>query len=243
MAVAFVQKTARFSASSATSVTSATLTTTAGNTGFLTFSQWVTTGPVAPTFSDSKGNTCTVDKNATDAVRVQSTIGSVPLTTAGTSHSWTVSLQSGTYCEGNVSEFSGVASSPLDQVASVVTAASVTSATATTPTTVLADEVVLACIVVNDNLNPANISDPPTTGYTSIGVQQDAITTIGYEGAYQVVSATGAQAATWAFGSGLGVAVVATYKAAADAGIPVLSAATAASITTTTAKPQVTLTF
>lgn len=247
MSAAFVQKTVRFTASAASSVITGSLTTTAGNTGVLTISTWLNPDTGAPTWTDSKGNTTAVDITWVEGAntRARATAGSVRLTSAGSSHSWTINFPSGTYCEGNVSEFSGIASSPLDQTAHSEWGSggsfTDTSTTPTTGTTAQADEVVIACVDVNNNVANASITDPPT-GYTSIGVNQASSTTIGYEGAYKIVSATGSQSATWNFAQpGSGAAVLATYRAATAT--PFLSAATATSITTTTATPQVTITF
>lgn len=221
MAIAFVQTTARFTASAASSVVSGTLTTTAGNTGAPTVSTWIASGSVAPTVTDSKGNTATIDQSTADGRgKPRASEGSIPLTSAGASHSWTINFAAGTYCEGNVSEFSGLTTTPFDVSAGnqYNTSPGTTSLAVTTATTTQADELVIACIVTNNNDTTTNVSDPPT-GYTSIGVRSDDTVTIGYEAAYKIVSATGAQTATWTFdalalGDLGGAAVVATYKAA-----------------------------
>lgn len=221
MAIAFVQKTARFTASAASSVTSGALTTTPGNTAFLTIATWVSAGSTAPTITDSKGNTGTVNQSTVDGLgKVRASIGSIPLVSGGAGHSWTINFLSGTYGEGNVSEFSGIASSPFDVAGSdsYNSTAGVTSLAPTTATTAQANELVVGCIVTNNADANTNVSDPPS-GFTSIGVQADDTQTIGYEAAYKVVAAIGTQSATWTFdptpaGTPQGAASVATYKAA-----------------------------
>lgn len=220
MAIAFVQKTAQFSATAASSVTSSTLTTTAGNTGILTISTWASSGSVAPTIVDSKSNTGTVDQSLLDsgASASRSSIGSIPLATAGASHSWQMNLPTGTYCEGNVSEFSGLSTTPFDVSAGTQIPVGVATITATTATTNQADELVIGEIVTNFSSPNTAVSDPPT-GYTSIGVMATDTATIGYEAAYKIVAATGAQSVTWTFNSSSFTACcsIATYKMASAA--------------------------
>lgn len=220
MAAAFVQKTAKFTASAANSVTSAALTTTVGNRLVVTVSTWHVFG-CTHTVSDNKGNSWANDvTGSTSAGPGRATIASCNLVTAGSGHTITVTSSqsdSGTYFEGNCSEFSGIASSSaVDKTATDPGAASDTSATPTTATTTQADELVVCALHINGNSTNCHITDPPS-GYTTIGVQQDNTTTCGYQSGYKVVSATGAQSASWTFDSSNSGdnGMIATYFASA----------------------------
>lgn len=225
MTQAFVQKSAKFTASAATNVTSGGITTTSGNHLVTTWSSWCNAVSTQGTVADNKSNSHAVDVSVKDGGSAggfgRTSIASALNVTGGSGHTITVtqggSPAGGTYFEGNVSEFSGtLTAAALDQTTTATSGASSTSVTPTTSATTQADEVVIACVVVNNSSATCGIVDPPT-GYTSIGVNQDSNNTIGYEAAYKIVSAPGAQSAAYTFNSvsaGSGGAI-ATYKAAA----------------------------
>jgi hypothetical protein len=227
MTQAFVQKTAKFTASAANSVTSAALTTTSGNHSIVTVSNW-RTGAATVTVTDSKSNSYTNDQALTQGDS-RATISSALNITGGSSHTVTATSSSGasdTYFEGNFTEFSGTLSSAaLDKTGSIGHGSGTTTSTVSTGTnTTQADELVIVCIAVNSNDTTINITDPPS-GYTSIGVNQDGNATIGYEAAYKIITATGTQTATWTFDSTTSdgdAAVIATYKSATG-GPPVIT--------------------
>jgi hypothetical protein len=222
--MAFVQSTARFSAAGFASVGTSTLTTTAGNTAFLTVGHFRAAGTAAPSsIVDSNGNTPANDQSTGDsfANNTRASISSIPLTVAGAGHSWTINFASTTYVEGNVSEFGDVEASPFDVGAGQGYGANnVSSNTATTAVTAQADELVIVCAGMNHSDANCNVSHPPT-GYTVIDVQQDSTVVVGYEAAYKYVSATGTQSVTWNFDpiptGNIGAGVIATYQVNAAA--------------------------
>lgn len=219
MAIAFVQKTTKFTSGGATSITSASITTTAGNKAIVTVSTWISGTNNQPTFTDNKSNTW---PGTADATLIDGSLGngrisinSAQIATGGASHTFTVTGSAGTAFEGNVSEFSGLLTAVAkDQSATASIAASATTKTVTSGTTTQASELVVAAINVNSSDATCNITDPPT-GYTSIGVNQDSNATIGYESAYKIIAATGAQSAVWTFDSTTsgGATGIVTYKA------------------------------
>jgi hypothetical protein len=217
VAIAFVQKTARFAATGAASCLSSAITTTADNTGILTLSNWDGVGGTPPTITDSKGNTGTIDQTTGDTFsgKTRASIGSIPLTLAGASHTWTINLAGTSYAEGNVSEFSGLTSTPLDVKGGQGYDGADPSVLASTAATTQDDELVIGSVVTNSADTNTNVSDPPAT-YTSIGVQANDNVTIGYQGSYKIVAVIGTQSVTWTFDAApaaAGAGVIATYKA------------------------------
>lgn len=229
MAGSFVQKLSHVTASNVTAITSSAFgsSTTAGNLLVCTASVWGPSSHNTHAATDSKSNTWAQDAFSEDNSTGNSgaSVNSTILGTAGASHTVTVTAaQAGSYFEFDCSEFAGMASSSaLDKTA--VNKSSTSPNTATTAATTQADEIVVACFCANTNVNPAAIADPPTingstTGVVSIGVNQDAPNTIGYEAAYKILASTGTQAVAWTYttgASGTGAAV-ATYKAAGGGG-------------------------
>jgi hypothetical protein len=229
MAGSFVQKLTHVTASNVTAVTSTAFgsSTTVGNLLVCTASVWGPSSHNTQAVTDSKTNTWAQDAFSEDnsTGNAGASVNSTILTSAGASHTVTVTAgQAGSYFEFDCCEFTGMASSSaLDKTATTKTSTSPN--TATTAATTQADEIVVGCLAANTNVNPAGIADPPTvnastTGVTSIGVNQDAPNTIGYEAAYKIIAATGTQAVAWTYttgASGTGSAV-ATYKAASVGG-------------------------
>lgn len=221
MAIAFVQKTAKFSSASGSSVAAAALTVTAGNMLVVTVTTWNNSGSHTVTVADDKGNTwnsaVSVEDSSGTGDASKATIYYAMNCAAGSTTVTVSSSLGSTAFEGNVSEFSGLlTASALDVTANSPHNSGGTSCTPTTGTTAQADELVVGVMAVNSADTTCNISDPPS-GYTSIGVNQDSNATIGHEGCYKIVSATGTQSATWSFDATTGgdVGVLATFKAAA----------------------------
>lgn len=104
-------------------------------------------------------------------------------------------------------------SNPLDKVNHNSTT-SATTLGATTAATTWATEIAVCAIAtrfVSGNSN-ITLTDPPT-GYTSLAVLQDTNTYAAFEFAYQILSSTGTQSATWSWaGAGEAATVMATFK-------------------------------
>ena len=134
----------------------------------------------------------------------------------------TVTLPSGfvTNVEMTLVEWSGIDAAPLDVVATPVSNLDTASISITSAATNFANELVIAAVVINNDTNPAGLTDPPT-GYTSLHVQQNSANDVAHEIAYKIVSATGAQSASWSWTSAgtdmVGQAILATFKATAGA--------------------------
>lgn len=222
MTVAFVQKTAKFSSAGASSINAAALTVTSANALIVTVSTWNAAGAHNVTASSSPSNTWNTDVSAADTGlgKGKASIAAALGCAAGSTTVTITSSVASTAFEGNVSEFSGLlTASALDKTASDPGGAADTTSAPTTAATTQNDELVIGAVCWNSADVTCNISDPPSTGYTSIGVNQDSNATIGYEGAYKIVAATGAQSVTWtgdAVTEGT-VGVIATYKAAVTA--------------------------
>lgn len=216
--MSFVQR-IHFQGLAVTSVTSGSLTTTANNCGIFSASVWVNGTNNQPTASDSKGNSWAVDVSVVDGGNAKGrvSIGHGQLASGGSGHTFTLNQGSSAYIEGDFSEFSQVVtSSALDKTATNQVASGTTS-TSTTATLAQADELIIAAIVVNVSSSNVHLTDPPS-GYTSIGVNQDPNTSIGYEAAYKIVSATTAVSATWTFDSAAAASAIATYKTTGGGG-------------------------
>ncbi len=119
-------------------------------------------------------------------------------------------LAASTYITIEASEYSGLASSPLDQTATNSgTSANPTSGT--TAATSIANELVVPVVTaVNFVTYTWGV---PATGYTERVLETDGLTWMPIEGAEKVVSSTGTQAATWTNGSVTWTACIATFKA------------------------------
>jgi hypothetical protein len=230
---AFVQKTVKFQANGVTSVTSASIDPAAGNQLVATVAGWAgstggsPTTPWSMSASDGGTNTWTTDlaRGASNeyargliasALNVSTTAVSVTITP-------TVGGDGTFYCNGNITEFSGtLTASALDSVSATGgIAASSTSATATlSSNTGQADELLIAVLSDSSADTNCNISDPATSGYTSIGVDQDANSTIGYQASYKIVSSISTHTAAWTFDamSDASVWLLAAYKAAGAGG-------------------------
>jgi hypothetical protein len=119
-----------------------------------------------------------------------------------------------------LAEFSGVdTTAPFDVSASSTTGASnVTSANSgTTASTAIADELVVSGITCINFGGAISISNPATTGYSSLDIQDPYspgfLTT---QSSYKIVAATGTQVASWSWsGARAADAAIATFKLAA----------------------------
>ena len=182
---------------------------------------WHNSNYTATVPTDNQGNTYTqraTQANSNSKTRVY-LYDTVVATSSGT---FTIQLNnvqsSGNYINWTAVEHSGASATPFDVAATATAAGATTTVTATTASTAQADELVVGVFGSAHNQPSDGISDPPTTGYTSRSVYQASDTIIGHESADKIVSATGAQSATWTYNSAPSSGVccaVATYKQAA----------------------------
>jgi len=95
-----------------------------------------------------------------------------------------------------------------------------TSATVTcSGANVQAAEIVIAVLCADNSPAPAGISDPATTGFSSMGVEQDASTFVGGEASFKVLAATETSSAHWTWtNSGAWAGCIDTFKLAGGGG-------------------------
>jgi hypothetical protein len=155
--------------------------------------------------TDSKGNTWSVDKAATASplAALASTMQNVGTLT--TSDTITVTYTTASNPRSViVDEFSAVATSPLDQVATA-TGTTTNRTGGTTPTTTQADELIIGCFATGS----AETSFTHGTGYSDFTTKFAG----SVSGEYQIVAATGAYNPTATGGvSATSHGVTATYK-------------------------------
>ena len=217
MAIAYVQQTC----TGTLSATGANMTATVANApaagarliARILYGNTVTLDSI----SDSKGNTWAIDKTATSSWNYKAAICSTPQDVGTLVASDTIVFHfSGTARASTIiDEFSGVLSSAaLDEVATA-TAATTARDGGTTAATTQADELVVACFLLQDNetsLTPDGSYQSFATPYVAAGGGVN----YSVEGIYLIVSATGAQHPTATGGkSAASIGVTATYKAAA----------------------------
>ncbi len=153
----------------------------------------------------------------------------------------TLAFSSNLFASANALEWTQPLSSPLDKTGNIAsTASGQTSATVTASAANANPADLVVAVLANNGTNNTNagITDPATTGYTTIGVQQNVDAFIGYEAAYKVLAATETSSASWSWTGGASnstAAAIATFKGtvsgAALAGTP--SDASSASSTLT----------
>lgn len=136
-----------------------------------------------------------------------------------------VTLQASSWALGSLSEYSGYATSTsLDQTAPATSALTTnTTATVTSSAILQASELVIVACTPAAVTGTSNIgiTDPATTGYTTLGVWQDANTyLLAGQHSYKEVSAIATQTATWTWNvadHGEYAAAIATFKQAGAA--------------------------
>lgn len=106
------------------------------------------------------------------------------------------------FCQLSLTEWSGIAASAFDVASSNgsnIANNSTTGNSGTTATLAQQSELDMAivCIDTGTGLANSNISDPPTTGFTSIFVRRDTTINVGAEGAFKEANSTTGQIATW----------------------------------------------
>jgi hypothetical protein len=181
-----------------------------------------TTAPTTPSDSNGTVQVAVAPTAVTDGSNVGgSAIWYVENTNSGT-HTIT-GLESNH--NSTLTEFSGLATSTSkDQTtsASSTVNAHTSQSTGTTGTTAQASElaVIALCLVSNGGAANVGLTDP-VSGYTTLQVVQNDFSDIATQHAYQILSATGTQSATFNWTdnetSELSEACIATFKAAGGA--------------------------
>lgn len=172
-----------------------------------------------PTATDNAGNSYAVLASKTDAAGKAMAGVLACHNVAPGSGTFAITLSfggsKGYYGAAQASEFSAlVGATALDQVADGTNDASAGSLTLTSAATAQEVEAVLAVFAVHNADADANMTTP--SGYTSLGLHDDAAALIGYSAAYRIATSIGAQSAvgTWDAGSSGGAAgVLVTLRA------------------------------
>jgi hypothetical protein len=224
MTITVVQKSTQGNATATPGTTTFPSLPTAGNTIIVTLALFSAT---AVTVTDNQtGNTYTLVPSTSSftasACGVAMYICSNVKVTTGT---FTVSAAitgASIVCISEAIEVSGLASSPNDQATASKLASASTTRTVTAPgANAQANELVVAVLSADTGSASSAITDPPTTGYTSMMVQQNGSTFVGAEAAYKVVTAVETSSAVWtSFASASTSAwAIATFKAAPSGGL------------------------
>lgn len=200
------------------------------------FIQWYLSRKMSPTSSlpdpivtDNAGNAYTLVNSRSDASygnRLKTGLLACHTVEAGDgTFTATLSVGGGSkgYCiAAQLVEVSGlVGSTAVDGSGSNAEDGSDGSMSATTGSTVQDVELVVSTFGLHNADTDANITTP--SGYTSLGVNDDAAAEVGYEAAYKVVTATGTQSATqtWDADSAGGAALtVTTFRAGVNQDAP-----------------------
>ena len=221
MAIAYVKDTGKFSTAAAASINQAFGSAVSAGALLVTgVSGWR-----SPTAFDIGATGVSDDVNGNHSQAVKSAVGTgdgnraaihyFENSAAGTP---TVTVAAAAGSDNSIEavcvEYSGAAtSSSLDQTQSNVTGSPTDASTGTTGTTSQADEVAVAVMSASAADPNLNITTPST--YTRRAVNQDANSTIGFEYADKILSATGTQSAAWTHDNANTAACIATFKAAA----------------------------
>lgn len=192
---------------------------TAGSTIFVTVATYKSGGPSVTSISGA-GATWARVGSAPTAQNNGTTETWIGTGNTGGETTLTVTLPSNSYAAGASSEFTGLDESAYDQTGSTSSNTSTTSTSVTAGGANSQDNMLaLATFSFSVSDATANIQDPPTTGYSSIGVHQDANAVIGYGSAYKIISAGETSSAAWTHDTGGGrVAQIFTFKAASIGG-------------------------
>jgi len=160
------------------------------------------------TFSDSKSNTWTTDKqtNLTQSNNGgYSAIGSATISTGGSSHTVSATLSSAptTGWQLVAAEWSGMTKT-VDQSASNTAGNSTTSLTVTTSATTNANDVLFMVFQGDTNSTSTGVTKPTvnssSTGVTSLA-NTPATTICAIDADYLILSSTGTQAVKWTYSS------------------------------------------
>ena len=143
----------------------------------------------------------------------------------GTGATFTVTLATSgasTYAVCTIFECSGLAAStPLDQTQFLSNGTTQGNTITANSQNALANELVLAAFTIDGTLNPEGISDPASSSYSSLYVEQNGAAREPGQGSYKIVSSLETSSATWTWNANArnNVSVLATYKAASSASV------------------------
>ena len=172
------------------------------------------------TIADNQSNTWGLDRDGGAAANCENVVGSAQVSTS--SGTFTITATATTHqsiCAMEIVEISGVVSASAFDIEKAAAANSTTPDTGASSSTTQADEIVLAFFLLNagvTGVTPDGSYTTLDTGDTSVGGTRT------FSAAYLVVSATGAQQASWTYtgSAALWNAALVTYKAAAAAANP-----------------------
>lgn len=200
-AVAFVKASTKSSCSNASSCgTSFGSLPSSGNAVIVTISCWNASVDCAVTsVTDNQSNTysqAACQQRDTGVANNQACIYyAIPIGSPSGTFTVTANASASTYFEVIAVEYSGVATaSPVD-ITKTAQGAVTTADTGASSSTTQADE--LAVCVAAVSANNAALAFTTPSGYTRRGVQNNAMTTVGFESSDKILSATGAQQCAW----------------------------------------------
>lgn len=222
--IAIEQTMAKVSAANvASSNGSFSSTPAAGNTVIVMISGWQDPTGYAPgTISDNQGNTYQLaaengcDGGPGNHLCYAGIYYAENISSSGT---FTITVDppnTGNYIEWQAIEVSGLATSGAKDKTTSDSGGGIASDAAVGPTaaTTVADELVIAVTSVSQSDTNLNITTP--SGYTQIGLNNDANATIGYQSSYKIISSTGTQSASWSHDNNTSndewAAAIATFK-------------------------------
>lgn len=218
--MAFVQKVLAAFVSSGANLT-ATITGVAAGNSLIWLPNYFQSGgaPALPTTTFDGVTNTPVFQPAQSGDGINNVGNAVHLvqSAAAGSHTFTTTLQAGSFGNGTIVEWSNLAASAFDQsnVQNTTTAQACT--VAPTGTLAQANEVVFASLIfISNGVANAAITDPPATYTNSLCVFNDTLTENGVEQSYKEVTATTGVGAAWtwtdASGVFVGQGIVATFK-------------------------------
>lgn len=205
-----------------------TSTPTIGNYVFLVVSGYLNSTDLNPTVTDNQatgGNTYHRDSYL-HRTSCTAYVYSAPVTKASGTFTISITAPAGTYMAWTILEVSGLSASALDQVGTL-SAGSGTSGTVTAAgANGQASELVIACISAAGSNSNESFTDPASSGYSSLYVENNGTIHATGEGAYKIVSGIETSAASWTWVSNVeNVGALATYKGASAGATATISTA------------------
>lgn len=167
-----------------------------GHSIIATGSCWNGTATCSASFADNQGHTYTTTCKQDTTGKSQTCVSLIPViaTSSGT-FTVTMSAAATTSFEVIASEFESVLTASPTDASKSATNSTGTADTGASSATTQASEVSICAMSQSSSDTNINVTTP--TGYTRIGVQQNANATIGFESSYKILSSTGAQQCAW----------------------------------------------
>lgn len=187
-----------------------------GNHVFVQLAAWSPAGGFSGgVYSDNQSNSWVRDIMSASSGSGRAAIASAKVANSSGTFTVTATLPAGSFCVWSASEFSGIdPTSHLDKTGDSGAGTSSPCTVTAGGANAQADELVLAALTVTSNLSNASIQTPASIGYSSLGVEQDALNHQGGEFSFRIVSAGETSSASWTHGTASGrSAAIATYKA------------------------------